>query len=218
MSIIKAQNVSKEYGSGESKVAALKDIFLEIKQGEFIAIVGRSGSGKSTLLNVLSGLDTVTNGKIEIDHQDISDLSTNDITLLRRNKIGFIFQSYNLIPVLNVRENIELPQISENSAYVNELMELLEISERQNHMPSQLSGGQQQRCAIARALVNKPNIVFADEPTGNLDSKSEANVIAIFRKLIKNFNTTILLITHNMNLISHADRVIKLFDGEIIDE
>lgn len=216
--MIYAKNVSKIYGENtRNPVYALKNINLDIGEGKFVAIVGRSGSGKTTLLNILSGLDVPTKGKVSICDRNITDLNEDDRTNLRRSTIGFIFQSYNLIPVLNVRENIELPQIIDDRNYVNDLMNTMGIYDRRFHLPSELSGGQQQRVAICRALVNKPKIIFADEPTGNLDSKSEMEVIKLLKDMVVKYNTTVVLITHNLELTKQADEIVVLNDGEIVE-
>ena len=216
MSILKVKNLNKIYGKDETKVKALNDINFEINKGEFVVIVGKSGSGKSTLLNIIAGLEKPTNGEIIIDNINISELNEKQKSLLRKEKIGLIFQSYNLIPVLTVEENIKLPTINtdnKDDKYINELMELLGIKDRKNHLPNQLSGGQQQRVAIGRALVNKPAIIFADEPTGNLDTKTESEVLNLLKESQKKFNQTIIMITHNVDIAKYADRVIKIEDG-----
>ncbi|MFR6017829.1 MAG: ABC transporter ATP-binding protein [Paraclostridium sordellii] len=216
MSILKVKNLNKIYGKDETKVKALNDINFEINKGEFVVIVGKSGSGKSTLLNIMAGLEKLTNGDVIIDNINISELDEKQKSLLRKEKIGLIFQSYNLIPVLTVEENIKLPTINtdnKDDKYINELMELLSIKDRKNHLPNQLSGGQQQRVAIGRALVNKPAIIFADEPTGNLDTKTESEVLSLLKESQKKFNQTIIMITHNVDIAKYADRVIKIEDG-----
>ncbi len=218
MSILKIKNLSKVYGENETEVKALSHINLEINKGEFVVIVGKSGSGKSTLLHIMAGLETPTYGDVIIENTNLSSLNEKERSLLRKEKIGLIFQSYNLIPVLTVEENIKLPTINTNSkddGYVNELMELLNIKERKNHLPNQLSGGQQQRVAIGRALVNKPAIIFADEPTGNLDTKTESEVLNILKESQKKYNQTIIMITHNMDIAKYADKIIKIEDGFI---
>ena len=216
MSILKVKNLNKIYGKDETKVKALNDINFEINKGEFVVIVGKSGSGKSTLLHIIAGLEKPTNGDVIIDNINISELDEKQKSLLRKEKIGLIFQSYNLIPVLTVEENIKLSTINidnKDYKYVNELMELLSIKDRKNHLPNQLSGGQQQRVAIGRALVNKPAIIFADEPTGNLDTKTESEVLSLLKESQKKFNQTIIMITHNVDIAKYADRVIKIEDG-----
>lgn len=218
MSILKVKNLSKVYGKDDIEVKALNNINLEIDKGEFVVIVGKSGSGKSTLLHIMSGLETPTSGDVIIDNINISYLDEKQRSLLRKEKIGLIFQSYNLIPVLTVEENIKLPTINtnnQNNKYVNELMELLDIKERKNHLPNQLSGGQQQRVAIGRALVNKPAIILADEPTGNLDTKTEREVLNLLKSSQKKYNQTIIMITHNIDITKYADKVIKIEDGFI---
>lgn len=216
MNILKIENLTKIYGEKETEVKALNNINLEINKGEFIVIVGKSGSGKSTLLHIMAGLETPTSGDVIIDSINISSLDEKQRSLLRKGKIGLIFQSYNLIPVLTVEENIKLPTINTNNKddnYVNELMEMLNIKDRKAHLPNELSGGQQQRVAIARALVNKPAIIFADEPTGNLDTKTESEVLKLLKESQKKYNQTIIMITHNMDITKYADKVIKIEDG-----
>lgn len=218
MSILKIEGLTKIYGKEETEVKALNNINLEINKGEFIVIVGKSGSGKSTLLHIMAGLETPTSGDVIIDNINISSLNEKQRSLLRKEKIGLIFQSYNLIPVLTVEENIKLPTINTNNKddnYVNELMELLSIKDRKTHLPNQLSGGQQQRVAIGRALVNKPAIIFADEPTGNLDTKTESEVLNLLKESQKKYNQTIIMITHNLDIAKYADKVIKIEDGFI---
>lgn len=218
MNILNIKKLSKIYGKEDTEVKALNNINLEINKGEFVVIVGKSGSGKSTLLHIMAGLETPTSGEVVIDNINISSLDEKQRSLLRKEKIGLIFQSYNLIPVLTVEENIKLPTINTNNKddkYVNELMELLNIKDRKTHLPNQLSGGQQQRVAIARALVNKPSIIFADEPTGNLDTKTESEVLKLLKESQKKYNQTIVMITHNMDIAQYADKVIKIEDGFI---
>lgn len=218
MAILKIEGLTKIYGKEETEVKALNNINLEINKGEFIVIVGKSGSGKSTLLHIMAGLETPTSGDVIIDNINISSLNEKQRSLLRKEKIGLIFQSYNLIPVLTVEENIKLPTINTNNKddnYVNELMELLSIKDRKTHLPNQLSGGQQQRVAIGRALVNKPSIIFADEPTGNLDTKTESEVLNLLKESQKKYNQTIIMITHNMDIAKYADKIIKIEDGFI---
>lgn len=216
MNILKIKNLIKIYGEKETKVKAINNINLDINKGEFVVIVGKSGSGKSTLMHIMAGIETPTSGEVIIDNTKISSLNEKQRSLLRREKVGLIFQSYNLIPVLTVEENIKLPTINTNNKdekYINELMELLSIKDRKNHLPNQLSGGQQQRVAIARALVNKPSIILADEPTGNLDTKTETEVLNILKKSQKKYNQTVVMITHNMSIAKYADRVIIVEDG-----
>ncbi|HBF4080509.1 ABC transporter ATP-binding protein [Clostridioides difficile] len=218
MSILEIKNLNKIYGKSETEVKALSQINLEINSGEFVVIVGKSGSGKSTLLHIMAGLETPTSGDVIIDNINISSLDEKKRSALRKEKLGLIFQSYNLIPVLTVEENIKLPTINiknKDEAYINELMELLGIKYRRMYLPNQLSGGQQQRVAIARALVNKPSIVFADEPTGNLDTKTESDVLSLLKESQKKYNQTIIMITHNIDITKYADRVIEIEDGFI---
>ncbi|MGO0985742.1 ABC transporter ATP-binding protein [Clostridioides difficile] len=218
MSILKIKDLTKIYGKDETEVKTLNNINIKINKGEFVAIVGQSGSGKSTLLHIMAGLETPTSGHVIIEDINISSLNEKQQSILRREKIGLIFQSYNLIPALTVEENIKLPTININNKddnYVDELMLLLSINDRKEYLPHQLSGGQQQRAAIARALINKPSIILADEPTGNLDTKSESEVLNLIKESQKKYNQTIIMITHNMNIAKYADRVIKIEDGFI---
>jgi putative ABC transport system ATP-binding protein len=219
MVILKTINLNKVYGKGENKVHALKDININVEKGEFLAIVGPSGSGKSTLLHLLGGLDKPTEGTVEIDGVDIYKLSEDKLAIYRRRNIGFVFQQYNLIPVLNVRENIEMPVRLDkkipDKEYIDDLIEFLGITERQRHLPNQLSGGQQQRVAIGRALAAKPSIILADEPTGNLDTKTTGEVMNLIKNSIKKYNQTLVLITHNENIAQSADRILSIVDGEI---
>ncbi|MCC0700921.1 ABC transporter ATP-binding protein [Clostridioides sp. ZZV15-6383] len=218
MSILQIKNLNKIYGKSETEVRALNQINLKINNGEFVVIVGKSGSGKSTLLHIMAGLETPTSGDVIIDNINISSLDEKKKSALRKERLGLIFQSYNLIPVLTVEENIKLPTINiknKDEAYINELMELLGIKDRRMYLPNQLSGGQQQRVAIARALVNKPSIVFADEPTGNLDTKTESDVLSLLKESQKKYNQTIIMITHNIDITKYADRVIEIEDGFI---
>lgn len=214
------KELSRTYGSGEAKVDALKNINLTINQGEFVAIVGASGSGKSTLLHAMAGLDKPTEGNISIDNQDIYTLKDDNLAAFRRRKIGFVFQSLNLIPVLTLEENIQLPILLDyqkiDKDYLNELLALLGLSDRKNHLPSQLSGGQQQRAAIARALIYKPSIIFADEPTGNLDKKNSKEVMELLKLSSKKYKQTLVVVTHDLEIASAADRIITLSDGEIM--
>lgn len=222
MEILKTINLTKTYGAGETKIEALRGINLSIKGGEFIAVVGSSGSGKSTLLHLLGGLDRPSEGKVIIDGKDIYNSSEKELSIFRRRKIGFIFQFYNLIPVLNAEENIKLPLLLDNKAvdedYIKELLELLGLKDRKNHLPNELSGGQQQRVSIGRALANKPSIILADEPTGNLDSKSSRDVIELMTFSVKKYHQTMILITHDLAIASKADRIITLEDGSIVKD
>lgn len=216
MEVIRADHISKVYRQNTVSFRALHDVSLTIRQGEFIALLGRSGSGKSTLLHILAGLDCPTEGDVFIDGVSISGLTEEKRTLLRREKIGFIFQAYELLPSLTAIDNIRLPQLKPDEEYVKELLRMLEISRFEAFYPDQLSGGQQQRTAIARALVNHPSILLADEPTGNLDSKTERTVMKLLTNLAAAYGTSILLVTHNENLAKGADRILRLEDGEII--
>ncbi len=213
MEVLKAENISKTYSQNEISLQVLHSVSLCIQKGSFTAVLGRSGSGKSTLLNILAGLDCPSQGKVWIDGTDIFSLSEEKRTRLRREKTGFIFQAYELLPSLTVLDNIRLPQLKPDAGYVRELMDVLEIETYQAFYPGQLSGGQQQRTAIARALVNHPRILFADEPTGNLDSKTEQIVMDLLKKLVKTYETGIVMVTHNEALVKDADEVIRLEDG-----
>lgn len=221
MNILEVQDLCKTYGTGETEVHALNHISFSVHKGEFIAIVGESGSGKSTLLNVVGALDNATSGKVLIDGKDIFSMSEKKLTVFRRQHIGFIFQSFNLIPELNVEQNITFPLLLDykkpNPKFVNELLNVLGLAERRNHLPSQLSGGQQQRVAIGRALVTRPALIMADEPTGNLDSKNSQEVIALLQSMSAKYQQTILMITHNENHAGAADRVFRMSDGVLKD-
>lgn len=220
MEILRTDSLKKYYGKDESLVKALDEVNLSIEEGEFAAIIGSSGSGKSTLLHLLGGLDRPTAGKVFIDGKDIYSMNDEKLAIFRRRKIGFVFQSYNLIPVLNVWENIVLPigldekKVDEN--YIRELMGTLNIYNKKDALPSTLSGGQQQRVAIARALSTKPSIILADEPTGNLDSKIGQEVINLMKLSVKKYNQTLVMITHNDKIAQMADRVIRIEDGKIV--
>ncbi|MGO4695460.1 ABC transporter ATP-binding protein [Paenibacillus sp. 2TAB26] len=217
MDILKTVNLCKTYGSAEAKVEALKDANFSVQQGEFVAIVGASGSGKSTLMHLLGGVDRPSGGQVIIDGTDIYNKKEAELAIFRRRKIGFIFQSYNLIPVLSTEENIKLPLLLENKKgdekYVQELMGILGLTERRHHLPSELSGGQQQRTAIGRALINKPSIILADEPTGNLDSKSSKEIMDLLTFSVKKYHQTLIMITHDLNIAKTADRVVRIEDG-----
>lgn len=222
MEILKVENLFKTYGKGENKVEALKNINLSVNKGEFVAIVGASGSGKSTLLHLLGGLDRPTSGKVMIDGENIYNYKENRLAVFRRRKIGFVFQFFNLIPVLDVEENISLPALLDNDkvdeVYLNEIIKMLGLEDRRRHLPSELSGGQQQRVSIGRALLNKPSIILADEPTGNLDSKNSKEVVELLKYTAKKYNQTLVLITHDINIASTADRIVTIRDGQIISD
>lgn len=220
MSILKTENLVKIYGQGPNQIKALDNVSIEINQGEFIAIIGTSGSGKSTLLNMLGGLDKPTSGETIISNKTISELNDEELTIFRRRNIGFIFQNYNLVPILNVYENIVLPieldggKIDTN--YVDSIINTLGLSEKLSNMPNNLSGGQQQRVAIARALATKPAIILADEPTGNLDSKTSMDVIGLLKVTSREFNQTMVIITHNEEIAQLSDRIIRIEDGKVV--
>ncbi len=221
MNILEVQNLCKTYGKGEAEVRALDHVSFSVGKGEFIAIVGESGSGKSTLLNVVGALDNPTSGKVLIDGKDIFSMPEKKLTVFRRQNIGFIFQSFNLIPELNVEQNITFPLLldyqKQDQKYVEELLEILGLKERRKHLPSQLSGGQQQRVAIGRALAARPAIIMADEPTGNLDSKNSQEVITLLKSMSAKYRQTILMITHNENHADATDRVLRMTDGRLKD-
>lgn len=220
--MIELTGVKKSYVNGEFKVDAIKDLNLKINKGEFISIVGSSGSGKSTLLHLLGGLDVRTKGDIVVDEVNIGEMNDDDLSNYRLNKVGFIFQFFNLIPILNVKENITLPvRIAKKDidvVYLNELIETLGLKDRITHLPSQLSGGQQQRVAIARALLSKPSIILADEPTGNLDSENTKEVIRLLKYASKKYNQTVLIVTHDIEVANEADRIITMKDGIILSD
>lgn len=220
MIILETRGLKKYYGAGESLVKALDGVNLKVEQGEFVSIVGTSGSGKSTLLHMLGGLDYPTEGSVFVDGKDISSLKEDALAIFRRRKIGFVFQSYNLVPVLNVYENIVFPiQLDGNSvdeSYINKIIDMLGLKSKVNSLPAQLSGGQQQRVAIARALSAKPAIILADEPTGNLDSATSQDVLGLLKVTARRFEQTIVMITHNEEIAQLADRMIRIEDGKII--
>ena len=221
MDLLEVRSLSKTYGSGETAVHALKNASFTVPKGEFVAIVGESGSGKSTLLNLMGGLDTPTAGKVLIDGRDIFAMKEREVTVFRRRNIGFIFQAFNLIPELTVEQNIIFPVLLDyqkpNPAYLEELLTVLNLKERRNHLPSQLSGGQQQRVAIGRALITRPALILADEPTGNLDSQNSSEVIALLKEASRKYEQTIVMITHNRSIAQTADRVLQVSDGTLTD-
>ena len=219
MCILKAENLVKIYGQGENEVKALNDVSLEIEEGEFVSIVGSSGSGKSTLLNMLGGLDRLTSGDIYINNKKLGDMKDEELTIFRRRNIGFVFQNYNLVPILNVYENIVLPieldGMKIDEEYIDSIINTLGLNQKLTNMPNNLSGGQQQRVAIARAIATKPAIILADEPTGNLDSKTSMDVIGLLKMTSQKFNQTIVMITHNEEIAQLVDRIIRIEDGKI---
>lgn len=221
MEILKVEKLCKTYGKGETQVNALKDVSFTMQKGEFAAVVGESGSGKSTLLNCIGGLDNPTSGNVFLEGKDLFSMKEENRTVFRRRNIGFVFQSFQLVPELTVEQNIIFPILLDyqkpDPALVNEVLHVLGLSERRNHLPSQLSGGQQQRVAIGRALITKPMLILADEPTGNLDSKNSQDVMDILVKASRHYQQTILMITHNMNLTSSVDRVLRVTDGVLTD-
>lgn len=222
MDIVKMEHVTKIYGSGDTRVWALDDVNLTVQKGESLAVVGASGSGKSTLLHVMGGVDTVTNGKVIVDDRDITTLKDEEMSVFRRRKIGFVFQSYHLIPVLTVEENIQMPILLDHKKpdreYIDHVIEMLGLKDRRKHLPNQLSGGQQQRAAIARALANRPSLILADEPTGALDSTNGNEVMALLQDAVKKLNQTLVLITHNIDLAREADRIVRITDGKLTEE
>ncbi|MDU1443041.1 MAG: ABC transporter ATP-binding protein [Clostridium cochlearium] len=222
MEVLKTIDLCKSYGSGDTKVNALKNINISINEGEFVAVVGASGSGKSTLLHLLGGVDKPTSGKVIVDGSDIYTLSEKELAVFRRRKVGFIFQFYNLIPVLTAEENIVLPILLDNKKvdkkYEEELINILGLKHRRNHFPSELSGGQQQRVSIGRALAYKPSIILADEPTGNLDSKNSKEIIELLRFSVQKYHQTLIIITHDLNIASQADRIITVEDGCVVKD
>lgn len=222
MQILKVENLTKIYGKGSTQVTALDNISFSVEKGEFVAIIGASGSGKSTLLHLIGGVDRPTNGKVYIGGKDIYSFDDDKLAIFRRRQVGLIYQFYNLIPILNVEENITLPLDLDNKKIdkkeLNDLISLLGLEKRKGHLPNELSGGQQQRTSIGRALVTRPSIILADEPTGNLDSKSSDEIVELFRKTNREYKQTIIMITHNMEIAKCADRIIKLEDGRIVEE
>ena len=222
MEILKVENLTKIYGKDMAKVTALDNVSFSVEKGEFIAIVGASGSGKSTLLHLIGGVDRPTKGKVFIDGKDIFSFNDDKLAIFRRRQVGLIYQFYNLIPILNVEENITLPLSLDNRQIdkerLNEMLKTLGLEKRRNHLPNELSGGQQQRTSIGRALITNPTIILADEPTGNLDSKSSDEIVALLKKTNKELKQTIIMITHNMEIAKIADRIIKIEDGKIVEE
>ena len=221
MNLLEVKNLSKIYGSGETAVHALKDATFSVSKGEFVAVVGESGSGKSTLLNLIGGLDTPTAGKVFLDGRDIFSMKERNLTVFRRRNIGFVFQSFNLIPELTVEQNILFPVLMDyqkpDQKYLEQLLELLHLADRRRHLPSQLSGGQQQRVAIGRALMTRPALILADEPTGNLDSQNSSEVIALLKEASRTYEQTIVMITHSKSIAQTADRILRVSDGVLTD-
>lgn len=222
MEILKVEKLCKNYGKGETLVKALDNVSFSVEKGEFVAIVGASGSGKSTLLHLLGGVDRPTSGKIIIDGEDVYNLNETNLAIFRRRQVGLIYQFYNLIPILNVKENITLPILLDgkevDTEYLNELIETLNLENRVNHLPNELSGGQQQRVSIGRALMNHPALLLADEPTGNLDSKASRDIVELLKLSNKKYKQTIIMITHDHNLALNADRIITIDDGKIVSD
>ena len=220
MSIIKVENLSKVFGKKDNKVVALDNVNIEVEKGEFVAVIGASGSGKSTLLHQLGGVDRPTSGNVIIDGKNIYKLNEEKLAVFRRRNIGFVFQSFNLIPVLSVEENIKMPALLDHQKvdeeYFNDLIKTLGLEKRLNHLPSELSGGQQQRVAIARALFNKPSIILADEPTGNLDSENSKEIMEMLKVSIRKYNQTAIVITHDLGIAENTDRIIKIRDGKVV--
>ena len=221
MSLLEVKDLSKTYGKGETAVKAWKGATFSVPKGEFVAVVGESGSGKSTLLNLIGGLDTPTSGKVFIDGKDIFSMKDCNLTVFRRRNIGFVFQSFNLIPELTVEQNMVFPVLLDyqkpNQDYLEELLTVLNLKERRSHLPSQLSGGQQQRVAIGRALFTRPSLILADEPTGNLDTKNSSEVIALLKEASRKYEQTILMITHSKSIAQAADRILQVSDGVLTD-
>ena len=222
MEILKVEHLKKNYGKGNTLVKALDDVSFSVEKGEFVAVVGASGSGKSTLLHLLGGVDKPTSGKIIIDGEDIYNLNETNLAIFRRRQVGLNYQFYNLIPILNVKENMTLPILLDgkkpDETYLKELIETLGLSNRVNHLPNELSGGQQQRVSIGRALMNRPALLLADEPTGNLDSKASKDIIELLKLSNKKYKQTIIMITHDHDLALNADRIITIDDGKIVSD
>lgn len=221
MNLLEVNNICKTYGSGETAAHALKKVSFSVPKGEYVAIVGESGSGKSTLLNMIGALDTPTSGKVVIGGKEIFSMNDNRLTVFRRRNIGFIFQAFNLIPELTVEQNIIFPVLLDyqkpDRKYLEELLTVLNLKERRNHLPSQLSGGQQQRVAIGRALITRPSLILADEPTGNLDTQNSSEVIALLKEASRKYEQTIIMITHNRSIAQSADRILQVSDGVLTD-
>ena len=221
MNLLEVKNLSKTYGTGETAVHALKNATFSVSKGEFVAVVGESGSGKSTLLNLIGGLDTPTAGKVFLDGRDLFSMKERNLTVFRRRNIGFVFQSFNLIPELTVEQNILFPVLLDyqkpDQKYLEQLLNLLHLTERRRHLPSQLSGGQQQRVAIGRALMTRPALILADEPTGNLDSQNSSEVIALLKEASRTYEQTIVMITHSQRIAQAADRILRVSDGVMTD-
>ena len=222
MEVLKVENLTKIYGKGDTKVVALDNVSFSVEKGEFVAIVGASGSGKSTLLHLIGGVDRPTSGKVFIEGKDINKFNNDELAIFRRRQVGLIYQFYNLIPILNVEENITLPLKLDNREVnkdrLNEIIKLLGLENRRTHLPNELSGGQQQRTSIGRALITNPAIILADEPTGNLDTKSSDEIVELLKKSNKEYKQTVIMITHNMEIAKIADRVIEIVDGKIVKE
>ena len=222
MEILRVENLSKGYGKGKNKVVAVDDVNFSVEKGEFVAIVGRSGGGKSTLLHLIGGVDEASNGNIFIDNIKVSNLSKDKMAVFRRRNIGIIYQFYNLIPILSVKENITLPLLLDNKTIDEKLLDdtikYVGLERRVNHLPNELSGGEQQRVSIARAIITKPLLILADEPTGNLDTKRSKEIMDLLKKYNKEYNQTIILITHDLNVAKEADRIITIEDGKIIKD
>ncbi len=222
MEILKVENLTKIYGKGDAQVVALDNVSFRVNKGEFVAIVGASGSGKSTLLHLIGGVDKPTSGKVYIDGEDIYSYSDDKLAIFRRRQVGLIYQFYNLIPILNVEENITLPMDLDNrkvsKEHLDNILSLLGLSKRRRHLPNELSGGEQQRTSIGRALITSPTIILADEPTGNLDTKNSEEIVELLKRSNKDYKQTIVMITHNLEIAKNADRIIKIQDGKIVED